>query len=101
MGGGHSQIDFLIGLNDVQNKIQNINFGKEGQGFLRNNLINALVESQVNPNQDFEDILRLDIGGRFGKDKSWGAKLFRDKSTIRGEGKDQYPQIGFDIARLF
>ena len=81
MENAHSQIDSLLDMDFLRNKLTELSrlqnkyeFGSEGQGFFKNNIINALVDSQLK-NENIEDLLKFGLGGTFGRDNKWSSTL--------------------------
>ena len=96
MENAHSQIDSLLDMDFLRSKLMELSglqnkyeFGSEGQGFFKNNIIDALVDSQLQ-DRNMEDLLKLGIGGAFGRDNKWSSMLEGGK----GWGK-------FNIGRSF
>ena len=78
----HSKIDNLITGNKLKSSLKELtnikdvySFGKQKRGFFTNNLIDSFVDSQIEKNAQFEDLLQMGIGGSFGKENKWGANL--------------------------
>ena len=81
----------LKGLLQEKTNIQDIySFGKQGKGYFKNNLLDAIINSQTSSNNNFEDLLKLTVGGRFGPKDNWKAEVSGGKG-----------QAGFNIAKLF
>ena len=81
----------LKGLLQEKTNIQDIySFGKQGKGYFKNNLLDAIINSQTSSNNNFEDLLNLTVGGRFGPKDNWKAEV------SGGKGR-----AGFNIAKLF
>ena len=81
----------LKGLLQEKTNIQDIySFGKQGKGYFKNNLLDAIINSQTSSNNNFEDLLNLTVGGRFGPKDNWKAEV------SGGKGR-----ADFNIAKLF
>ena len=96
MENAHSNIDSLLDMDFLRTKLTELSglqnkyeFGSEGQGFFKNNIIDALVDAQLK-NENIEDILKFGLGGTFGQDNQWSSMLEGGK----GWGK-------FNIGRSF
>ena len=70
---GHSLINNLIALDDIK-------FGKHG--YARGNIMHSLITQNLQK-QKAEDIMHMEIGGRFGSNKNWGVSVGGGK----GHGK--------------
>ena len=81
----------LKGLLQEKTNIQDIySFGKQGKGYFKNNLLDAIINSQTSSSNNFEDLLKLTVGGRFGRKDNWKAEV------SGGKGR-----ADFNIAKLF
>ena len=81
----------LKGLLQEKTNIQDIySFGKQGKGYFKNNLLDAIINSQTSSSNNFEDLLKLTVGGRFGPKDNWKAEV------SGGKGR-----ADFNIAKLF
>ena len=81
----------LKGLLQEKTNIQDIySFGKQGKGYFKNNLLDAIINSQASSNNNFEDLFNVALGGRFGPKNNWKAEVSGGKG-----------QAGFNIAKLF
>ena len=96
MENAHSNIDSLINMDFLRNKLTELSglqegyqFGNQGRGFFSNNIIDSLVDSQTK-NRGIEDLLKFGLGGSFGQDNQWSSMLQGGK----GWGK-------FNIGRSF
>ena len=96
MENAHSQIDSLLDMDFLRNKLTELSglqnkyqFGRKGKGFFQNNIIDALVDAQFK-NENIEDILKFGLGGTFGRDNKWSSMFQGGK----GWGK-------FNIGRNF
>ena len=96
MENAHSQIDSLLNMDFLRNKLTELSrlqdtyqFGDQNRGIFTNNIIDALVDSQLQ-DVNMEDLLKLDIGGTFGQNNQWSSMLQGGK----GWGK-------FNISRRF
>ena len=65
-------------------------FGKQGRGYFKNNLLDAIINSQTRSGNNFEDLFNVALGGRFGPRNNWKAEV------SGGKGR-----AGFNIAKLF
>ena len=97
----HDNIDGLIQKTDIKGMLKGFlqektniqdmySFGKQGKGYFKNNLLDAMINSQTSSNNNFEDLLNLTVGGRFGPKDNWEAEL------SGGKGR-----AGFNLAKLF
>ena len=81
----------LKGLLQEKTNIQDIySFGKQGKGYFKNNLLDAIINSQTRSGNNFEDLFNVALGGRFGPRNNWKAEV------SGGKGR-----AGFNIAKLF
>ena len=87
----HSNIDKIIKGGQVKDYLKNLtglkdrySFGPMNSMFFSNNLINALIDSQMDKNIDMENLLKLSLGGQFGKKDNW------DWSLSGGKGQGQF-----------
>ena len=81
----------LKGLLQEKTNIQDIySFGKQGKGYFKNNLLDAIINSQTSSNNNFEDLLNLTVGGRFGP-----------KDNLKAEVSGGKGRADFNIAKLF
>ena len=97
----HDTIDGLIQKTDIESLLKgflqektNIQdsypIGKQGKGYIKNNLLDSIIQSQLKPQLNLEDLLNVSVGGKFGKQNGWGAEL------SGGKGR-----VGFNISKLF
>ena len=89
----HSNIDRLIKGDPIKNYFKNLtglkdrySFGPMNSMFFSNNLINALIDSQMDKNIDMENLLKLSLGGQFGKKDNWNWLL----SGGKGQGQFRF-----------
>lgn len=82
----HSNIDSLLNADFMRNFLKEntgigsqLTFGKQGRGFATNNIIDALIDSQLSDEKSIEDLLNLSIGGQFGKNRNLLAEVFGGK----------------------
>ena len=97
----HDAIDGIIRKTDIKGMLKGLlqektniqdmySFGKQGKGYFKNNLLDAIINSQTSSNNNFEDLLNLTVGGRFGPKDNWKAEV------SGGKGR-----ADFNIAKLF
>ena len=97
----HDTIDGIIRKTDIKGMLKGLlqektnikdryTFGKQGKGYFKNNLLDAIINSQTSSNNNFEDLLNLTVGGRFGPKDNWKAEV------SGGKGR-----ADFNIAKLF
>ena len=80
----HSSIDRLI---DKTKLIDDFKFGQHGN--IQTNILESLLKSQIGSN-NLEDLLKISISGKFGKDKGLGFGLEGSKGNI-----------GLNLSKLF
>jgi len=97
----HDNIDGIIQKTDIKGMLKGLlqekmnikdkyTFGKQGKGYFKNNLLDAIINSQTRSNSNFEDLFNVALGGRFGPRNNWEAEV----SGGKGRGR-------FNIAKLF
>jgi hypothetical protein len=97
----HDTIDGIIRKTDIKGMLKGLlqektnikdayTFGKQGRGYFKNNLLDAIINSQTRSGNDFEDLFNVVLGGRFGPRNNWKAEV------SGGKGR-----AGFNIAKLF
>ena len=97
----HDAIDGIIRKTDIKGMLKGLlqektniqdmySFGKQGKGYFKNNLLDAIINSQTSSSNNFEDLLKLTVGGRFGPKDNWKAEV------SGGKGR-----ADFNIAKLF
>ena len=81
MENAHSNIDSLLDMDFLRTKLAELSglqdtyqFGDQNRGIFTNNIIDALVDSQLKDG-NMEDLLKLCIGGTFGQDNQWSSML--------------------------
>ena len=81
MENAHSNIDSLLDMDFLRNKLTELSrlqdtykFGNQNKGIFTNNIIDAIVDSQLQ-DRNMEDLLKLGIGGTFGQDNQWSSML--------------------------
>ena len=97
----HDNIDGIIQKTDIKGMLKGLlqekmnikdkyTFGKQGKGYFKNNLLDAIINSQTSSNNNFEDLFNVALGGKFGPRNNWKAEV------SGGKGR-----ASFNIAKLF